>query len=299
MIKVDAAGNGSTIWTSDQPEIFAVALDRAGVVYAGTSPDGKVYRIENGRATEYFAPGERYIWALAFAPDGALYVATGQQGKIFKVTGAGRGELYYETGQAHVTALAFDREGRLLAGSEPNGILYRITGTPARGFVLYDANLPEIRAIVPAPDGAIYAAALGGSLARKTSAATSAASSTTMLTAPPTSITVTDAQSGLNAAQARTPPSPTRRHLPSPRPPPRLKSPASSVPRCTKFSPTTPSKPCGPRKTKTFTTWRPTPAARCCFLPTRKAASIAWTRGPIARMTPRWSPRPTNPMPRA
>ena len=42
-----------------------------GVVYAGTSPDGKVYRIENGRATEYFAPGERYIWALAFAPDGA------------------------------------------------------------------------------------------------------------------------------------------------------------------------------------------------------------------------------------
>ena len=68
----------------DQPEIFAVAVDRAGIVYAGTSPDGKVYRIENGKATEYFAPGERYIWALAFAPDGALYVATGQQGKIFQ-----------------------------------------------------------------------------------------------------------------------------------------------------------------------------------------------------------------------
>ena len=204
LIKVDAAGAGATIWNSDEPEIFAVALDRAGVVYAGTSPDGKVYRIENGRATEYFVPGERYIWALAFAPDGALYVATGQQGKIFKVTAAGRGELYYETGQAHVTALAFDREGRLLAGSEPNGILYRITGGAAgglgRGFVLYDANLPEIRAIVAAADGTIYAAALGGSLAKKTSAATGTASSTPMLTAPPTSITVTDAQSGLNAA---------------------------------------------------------------------------------------------------
>ena len=211
LIKVDAAGQGTTVWSSDEPEIFAVAVDRAGVVYAGTSPDGKVYRIENGRAAEYFAPGERYIWALAFAPDGALYVATGQQGKIFKVTGAGRGALYYETGQSHVTALAFDREGRLLAGSEPNGILYRIAGTPARAFVLYDANLPEIRAIVPAADGTIYAAALGGSLAKKTSAASSSTStSSTMVTAPATSITVTDAQAGLNPTPkpdgARTPP---------------------------------------------------------------------------------------------
>ena len=201
LLKIDAAGNGTVAWSSDQPEIFAVAVDRAGVVYAGTSPDGKVYRIENGRATEYFSPGERYIWALAFAPDGSLYVATGQQGKIYRVTAAGRGDLYYETGQAHVTALAFDREGRLLAGSEPNGILYRITGAPARGFVLYDANLPEIRSIISAADGSIYAAALGGSLAKRTSAAaTSSSSSTPTLTAPSTSITVTDAQAGVPPA---------------------------------------------------------------------------------------------------
>ena len=34
-------------------------------LYAGTSPDGKVYRIENGKAAEYFAPKARYIWSLA------------------------------------------------------------------------------------------------------------------------------------------------------------------------------------------------------------------------------------------
>ncbi len=201
LLRLDAAGNGTVVWNSDQPEIFAVAVDRAGVVYAGTSPDGKVYRIENGRATEYFSPGERYIWALTFAPDGSLYVATGQQGKIYRVTAAGRGDVYYETGQAHVTALAFDREGRLLAGSEPNGILYRISGTPARGFVLYDANLPEIRSIIPTADGSVYAAALGGSLAKRTSAASgSSSSSTPTVTAPATSITVTDAQAGLAPA---------------------------------------------------------------------------------------------------
>ena len=209
LLKVDRTGNGSVVWSSDQPEIFAVAVDRAGVVYAGTSPDGKVYRIENGRATEYFAPGERYIWALAFAPDGALYVATGQEGKIYRVAAAGRGELYYETGQSHVTSLAFDREGRVLAGSEPNGILYRIAGTPARGFVLYDANLPEIRSIIPTADGSIYAAALGGSLAKRTAAASSSSTSTPTLTAPTTSITVTDAQAGLAAAPKPDPTKPS------------------------------------------------------------------------------------------
>ena len=200
LYKVDRSGKATLVWTADQSEIFAVAVDSKGVAYAGTSPDGKVYRVENGKATEYFAPAARYIWALKFSADGALFVATGDQGKIFRVTSAGHGNVYYETGQAHVTCLAFDREGRLLAGSEPNGILYRVLG-PNKAFVLYDANLPEIRAIVPAPDGTIYVAALGGSVGKRVGAANSTnASGSGMVVAPSISITVTDAQSGLNAA---------------------------------------------------------------------------------------------------
>ena len=78
-------------------------------------------RIENGRATEYFAPQSRYIWSLAVAPGGVLFVGTGDQGKIFRIDTNGAGSLYYESGQQHITALAVDNEGRLLAGSEPNG----------------------------------------------------------------------------------------------------------------------------------------------------------------------------------
>ncbi len=130
-----AAANPALLWTADQPEVFALAVDRKGVVYAGTSPDGKVYRIENGRPAEYFAPHARYIWSLAAAPDGALYVGTGDQGKVFRVDAPGKGELYYDTGQSHITGLAVDAQGRLLAGTEPNGILYRITAKD-KAFVL-------------------------------------------------------------------------------------------------------------------------------------------------------------------
>jgi len=168
--RIDSKGASTLLWSADKPEVFALAVDPKGVVYAASSPDGKIYRIQNGQATEYFDPKSKYIWALALAPDGALYAGTGPDGKIFRITGAGKGEEYYGTGQANVTSLLLDPRGRLLAGTEPNGILFRITAKN-KAFALYDSGLPEIRAIMPNADGSIYAAGLGGALAKKVQAA--------------------------------------------------------------------------------------------------------------------------------
>jgi hypothetical protein len=191
--QISASGASTLVWTADQPEIFAVAVDPAGVLYAATSPDGKVYRFEKGQAVEFFAPQAKYVWALAFAPDGTLFVGAGNPGNIYRVDKTGKGETYYETGQSHVTALAFDARGNVLAGTEPNGILYRISGKD-KAFVLYNANLPEIRSIIPMPDGVIYASALGGSVANRTTPLTTALSNpmSVTVTAPATSITVTE-----------------------------------------------------------------------------------------------------------
>jgi len=165
-------------------------------VYPGTSPGGAGYRIVNGKASEYFAPKARYIWSLAVGADGALYVGTGDRGQIFRVAASGQGELYYETGQAHVTGLALDSQGRLLAGTGPNGILYRISGK-GKAFALYAAGLPEIRAIVPLADGTVYAAALGGSVARRAQAASQAGQNASPAAIPTITTTVTvEAQSG-------------------------------------------------------------------------------------------------------
>jgi sugar lactone lactonase YvrE len=191
--EITPSGASNLIWTADQPEIFAVAIDPDGVPYAATSPDGKVYRLEKGKATEFFAPQAKYIWALAFGKDGSLFVGAGNPGNIYRVDKSGRAETYYETGQSHVTALAFDAKNNLLAGTEPNGILYRVSARD-KAFVLYNAGLPEIRSIVPMPDGTIYAAALGGSIANRNAPLTTTLSSSfgVTVTAPATTITVTD-----------------------------------------------------------------------------------------------------------
>ncbi len=184
-------GKPEVVWQSPQPEIFALAVDSRGRLFAGTSPNGKIFLVENGKATEYFDPKATYIWSLKVAADGALYAGTGDQGKLYRVTGPAQGEVFYETGQTNVTALGFDPQGRLLAGTEPNGILYRVE-SKGKAFALYDAALQEIRTIVPGPNGETYVAALGGSQAQKLAqAAISAATATAPAGIVTSSITVT------------------------------------------------------------------------------------------------------------
>lgn len=166
--RVDPKGKSTLFWSAPEIEVFAIAVAPDGSVFAGTSPKGKVYRIKKkGEHEVYFDPEQTYIWSLAFAQsDGGdktpdLFVGSGDEGKIYRVTGKGKGELYYESGQRHIVSLALDGQGHLLAGTDPNGILYRIE-SEGKAFALHDSDMPEIRNLQVAPDGTIYAAAVGG-----------------------------------------------------------------------------------------------------------------------------------------
>lgn len=228
LFRIPPGGKGEVIFTAPEPEIFAIALDPQGRVYAATSPDGKIYRIENGRASEYFRPWTRYIWSLAAAPDGTLYAGTGDQGRIYRITGAGQGELFFDTEQMHVTALALDAKGRLLAGTEPNGMLYRVESKD-KAFALYDSALPEIRAILPAPDGSMYVAALGGSLVKQQGmAAGSTPQVTSNLQVNTPIVTMTVTEEGAQRGQ---------------QPPPQPKPPAAQQPPTTQSQPDAAAQP--------------------------------------------------------
>ena len=56
--------------------------------------------------------------------------------------------------------MAVDGKGNLIVGTEPGGLVLRVS--PAgEGFVLYQMPKKEVTAVAVAPDGAIYAAAVG------------------------------------------------------------------------------------------------------------------------------------------
>jgi outer membrane protein assembly factor BamB len=171
--KPAAAGKPTTIFESTDLVAQAIAFDSKGTLYVATSPDGKVYRVSaSGEKTVFFDPKAKYIWDLAFGPDGTLYVATGDKGQIFAVAPDGKGELFYASDEAHIRVLAFDTRNNLVAGTEPSGRILRVTraenrnrrekdSAAADGFVLYETAKREVTALAVAPDGNIYAAAIG------------------------------------------------------------------------------------------------------------------------------------------
>jgi sugar lactone lactonase YvrE len=162
LFMVDPRGTSKTLAELEGIAIQAVAIDSHDRVYAATSPDGKVYRIETqtGKAEVFYDPKQKYIWALEFSRSGDLFVGTGDQGEIHRVTPAGAGSVFFKTEETHARSMAIDPNGNLIVGTDPSGLILRIT--PAgEGFVLYQAPKREITAVAAAPDGTIYAAGVG------------------------------------------------------------------------------------------------------------------------------------------
>lgn len=124
------------------------AEDDKGAVFAGSIPNGKIFRIDPSGAVALFATLKaKYIWSLVAASDG-LYAATGPKGKIFKVDAQGKAKVFYDAKEQHIMSLALDNKtGNLYAGSSKKGILYRIS-PKGKAFALHDFTGDEVKAIV-------------------------------------------------------------------------------------------------------------------------------------------------------
>jgi hypothetical protein len=143
--------------------IHAIVAAPDGRVFAGSSPDGKVYVIErDGSSRVFFDPAERYIWALLLDRTGRLWVGTGNPAAVYRVDPDGKSTLVYKPAAAHVVSLALDRDGRVLLGTDSPGRVYRLDASD-RPFALLETGSAEVHAMQVAADGSIYAVALSSS----------------------------------------------------------------------------------------------------------------------------------------
>ncbi|HEV8431843.1 MAG TPA: hypothetical protein VGR95_00405 [Thermoanaerobaculia bacterium] len=156
------------LYTASEPEIYALAF-HDGAVYAASSPNGKVYRIDpnadsgKGKAAVFFDPKQAYVWALAFAPNGDLLVATGVEGKLFQVTPKGEGKVLFTAPETHVRCLALEKDGTILAGGSGKGRIYEVH-SDGTSHALYDSPLSEISTIYVDANGIGWAAGASGAL---------------------------------------------------------------------------------------------------------------------------------------
>ena len=146
------------VWTAPEPEIYTIAW-HDGALYAGTSPNGKIYRVDPdaGKATPLFDPKAAYIWAIDFSGNDLL-AATGVEGKLFRVTGAGEGKVLFDAPDTHLRSLAVRKDGSILVGGSGKGRIYEVR--PDGGaHALFDSPLSEISAIYVDANNVGWAAA--------------------------------------------------------------------------------------------------------------------------------------------
>jgi len=134
------------LFTATEPEIYTIAF-HDGAVYAGSSPNGKVYRIDpsDGKSSVFYDPKQAYIWALEFVGSD-LAVATGVEGKLFRVTPKGEGKVWFDAPETHLRSIAVRPDGSLLAGGSGKGRLYEVRAD-GTAHALYDSSLNEISSI--------------------------------------------------------------------------------------------------------------------------------------------------------
>ncbi len=153
--------------SGDQVSVFAdtkelavtsLAEDAKGNVYAATIPDGKIYKVTQGKAEVFVTlPDTTHVWALAFdKTKTVMFAATGPEGKVFRVDMTGKAEVYYKSDETHLVSLAVAPNGEVYAGSSGKALLYKITA-PGRATVVFDFPGEEVKSLALAANGALYA----------------------------------------------------------------------------------------------------------------------------------------------
>ncbi|HVR30191.1 MAG TPA: hypothetical protein VMS86_11740 [Thermoanaerobaculia bacterium] len=148
-------GGIERLFETDEPEVFAVWADETGVVYAGSSPNGKIYRHGDGQTTVLHDPDQTYIWALLGDGKGGLLAATGTEGKLFQVAADGTARLLYDSDDAHLRSVAVLDDGSYLVGTAGLGLVLRVM-PQAQVRTIHDAEAPEVVAFAPDGSGGAY-----------------------------------------------------------------------------------------------------------------------------------------------
>ncbi|MBX3203511.1 MAG: hypothetical protein KF764_00520 [Labilithrix sp.] len=128
--------------------VTSIVQAKNGTVYAATIPDGKVFKIAQGKADVFATlPDASHVWALVLDKNGTgLFAATGPEGKVFRIEPNGSSSVYFRSTEPHLVSLALADNGDLYAGSSGKGQLYKITG-PGRATVIGDMPGEEVKAI--------------------------------------------------------------------------------------------------------------------------------------------------------
>lgn len=106
------------LFTSPEAHLLSLAIDKDGTVYAGSSPNGIVYKItQDGKSSVLYDATEPNITALTVDKDGAVYAGTGPTGTVYRISPDGTAKRVLGKLTTGITGLQSDPDGAVYAAA--------------------------------------------------------------------------------------------------------------------------------------------------------------------------------------
>ncbi len=147
----------------DAARAWDLARTPAGVLYAATGNDGKVFRSTDGDWTPAFDSADTQALSLVALPDGRVFAGTGPGGSVVDVTDPAHPASKPSPNVQYIWDLAADSRGNLYAATGPTGQLWK-RGPDGGWSLVLDSKHAHLLCVAVAPDGSVYAGSDGEGL---------------------------------------------------------------------------------------------------------------------------------------
>ena len=121
------ATSAAVLADTKESAVNALAVDRAGTVYAATTSGASTASPRARPRCSRRSPTSTACSRSSLDKAGTgLFAGTGADGKVVRVEPAGASSVYFKTDEPFVVALALAHDGAVYAGTSGKGLLYRI-----------------------------------------------------------------------------------------------------------------------------------------------------------------------------
>ena len=110
------------------PQLWSLASDRDGVVYAGSGNDGRIYKVDaSGTMNVFVDTNELQVHALVVDRRGNLYAGTSPRGVVYRIDPSGAQEIFFDPEDRYIWALALDSLNNLLVATGDEAQVHRVS----------------------------------------------------------------------------------------------------------------------------------------------------------------------------
>ena len=158
-------GSANIIFAPQELQVQSLVIDGDGVIYAATSPDGKVYKIVRGGPNPGRGPETSHTTAeVAAAQEGAKPPPEGEKPRTsVAVDSSYSASVYFDSKTKYIWDLALDRQGQLYVATGDRGEIYRVD-RQGNGKLFFKSDEAHIRALDFDNSGNLIAATDGSGL---------------------------------------------------------------------------------------------------------------------------------------